>query len=140
MARSLVPPEVEKAVVIAQAARAAALVHGLTTGNGQLIGFGMDDRLAVPRRKQLIGGYEAGVRAGLEAGAFGVTISGAGSALLAIAPKLRAGAVAQAMAAALSAAGNPATAMTPGVSKSGLVSTTRGRRETGDTRRKKRVR
>ena len=120
-ARRLVPTEVDRSVVIAQAARAAALVHGLTTGNGELITFGMDDRLAVPRRKQLIGGYEAGVRAGMEAGAFGVTISGAGSALLAIAPKARSRAVAKAMAEALTRAGNPALGMTPAVSKKGLT-------------------
>jgi homoserine kinase len=80
-ARDLLPPAVPRDTAVAQAARSAALVLGLTWGDPDLIDFGMDDRLAVPHRRQLIKGYDAAVRAALDAGAYGVTISGAGSAL-----------------------------------------------------------
>lgn len=133
-ARGILPAEVARSVVIGQAARAAALVHGLTTGDRELITFGMDDQLAVPHRRHLIPGYDAAVRAGMDAGGCGVTISGAGSALFAIAPKTRTPQVAAAMAEALTAAGNPAEPLTPAVSLIGLDVD----RETRDARRKTR--
>src|SRR3990172_6016911 len=74
------------AVGIAQASRAAALILGLTQGRSDLIAYGMEDQLAVPRRKEMIPGFDAAVAAGRAAGAYGVTISGAGSALLGSGP------------------------------------------------------
>ena len=120
-ARARLPAEVARETAIGQAARAAALLLGLTRGQRDLITFGMDDLIAVPHRKDMIPGYDAAVAAGREAGAHGVTISGAGSALLAIAPREGAGTVAQAMARALAAAGNAASPLTPAVSDTGLT-------------------
>ncbi|MBI4421904.1 MAG: homoserine kinase [Gemmatimonadetes bacterium] len=121
--RALLPDQVPRSVVIEQAARAAALLQGLLTGDRELIAFGMEDRLAVPHRRDLISGFEAGVKAGLQAGAYGVTISGAGTALIAITVKTSAHGVATAMADALSKEGNAAEPMTPGVSPGGLEAT-----------------
>lgn len=114
-ARAVIPPEVPRDVVVQQAARAAALVQGLVTGDADLIDFGMEDRLAVPHRKDLIPGFDAAVEAGLDAGAYGVTISGAGSALVALTDRALADEVADALAHALTGVGNPATPLAPGV-------------------------
>jgi homoserine kinase len=119
-ARRILPDQVSRSVAIAQAARAAALVQGLVTGQGDLITFGMDDQLAVPHRKHLIPGFDEAVKAGIEAGAYGVTISGAGSSLIAVVPKAKALPVAEMMAESLLLAGNPAAAYTPAVSTTGL--------------------
>lgn len=120
-ARAILPRQVPRGTAIAQAARAAALVQGLLTGDRELVGFGMEDQLAVPHRKGLIPGYDAAVNAGLAAGAYGVTISGAGSSLLALTDTAGAPTVAKAMAEALTAAGNQATPLTPAVAAKGLT-------------------
>ena len=123
-ARALLPATVPREVAIGQAARAAALVRGLTTGDGDLLRFGMEDLIAVPRRRELIPGFDGAVEAGRAAGAYGVTISGAGSAVLAFTGRDLARRVADEMAAALTRAGNPAVAMTPGVTEKGLTTGT----------------
>ncbi len=120
-ARKMLPHEVDREVAIAQAARSASLVQGLVTGAGDLISFGMEDQLAVPHRKHLIPGFDAAVEAGIKAGAYGVTISGAGSSLIAVAPRLKVKMIADMMAEALLLAGNPAEAITPGVALSGVT-------------------
>ena len=122
-ARARLPREVAREGAIAQASRAAALILGLTQGRSDLIAYGMEDQLAVPRRKEMIPGFDAAVAAGRAAGAYGVTISGAGSALLGIGPPQLAGRVALAMAEALTRAGNPAAGLTPGVATTGLTVT-----------------
>jgi homoserine kinase len=120
-ARERLPQAVPREVAIAQASRAAALVLGLTHGDPSLIAYGMEDQLAVPHRKSLIAGFERAVEAGTAAGAYGVTISGAGSALLALCSPDVTTAVARAMAEALTQAGNPATPLTPAVAETGLI-------------------
>lgn len=119
-ARQILPATLPRDRTIQQASRAAALVLGLMNAEGDLIAFGMDDQIAVPHRKGLIVGYDAAVAAGLEAGAYGVTISGSGSALLAITPADQQQTVAEAMAATLTSAGNPAAPMMPDVSERGV--------------------
>jgi len=119
-ARARLPQEVPRDVAVNQASRAAALILGLTQGRPELIAYGMEDQLAVPCRKEMIPGFDAAVTAGRSAGAYGVTISGAGSAVLAIAPQEIVGSVASAMVEALTRARNPARAMTPTVATTGL--------------------
>ena len=120
-ARELVPAVLSRETAVAQAARSAALVLGLTWGDPDLIDFGMDDRIAAPHRRHLIPGYDAAISAALDAGAYGVTISGAGSALLAITARADAEPVAEAMAGALSQAGNPAAPLAATVALEGLT-------------------
>jgi len=120
-ARRLLPAQVARGVAVDQAARAAALVLGLTEGDPGLIRHGMDDQLAVPHRKHLIAGFDEARQAGEAAGAFAVTISGAGSSLLAVSGRELTRRVAQAMAEALARNGNPATPMTPAVSERGVM-------------------
>lgn len=119
-ARALLPDEVARGVAVDQAGRAAALVLGLTTGAPALLRHGLQDRLAEPHRRTLIRGFDDAHEAGLAAGAFGVAISGSGSALVALAERGAARRVAERMADALSAVGNPATALTPAVVTDGL--------------------
>ena len=97
-ARKLLPDQVDRSIAVGQASRAAALVTGLQLGDGDLIAIGTEDLIAVPARSGLIKGYEAAYGAGVEAGAYGVTISGSGASLVGIAPRERAYSVAEAMA------------------------------------------
>lgn len=119
-ARQILPSQLPRHVAIAQSSRAAALVLGLMNAEADLIAHGMDDQIAVPLRKRLIPGYDDAVAAGREAGAYGVTISGSGSAILAVTEPERAADVAEAMADALRRHQNPAAALTPEVSEKGL--------------------
>jgi len=119
-ARAILPPRVPRDDAISQASRSAALVLGMTQGDGDLIGYGMSDRIAVPHRKQLITGFDQALRAGLKAGAYGVTISGAGSAILAVAPKAIVSDVSRAMTDAILTVGGNATAAAPEVVTGGF--------------------
>ena len=120
-ARDLLPPAVPRDTAVAQAARSAALVLGLTWGDPDLIDFGMDDRVAVPHRRQLIRGYDAAVGAALDAGAYGVTISGAGSSLVAVCAKADVEGVAEAMAVGLARNGTAARPLSARVATTGLT-------------------
>ncbi len=107
-ARKLLPARVSRSAAVTQAANAASLILGLTRGERELVRHGMVDRIAVPKRASLVDGFENAVRAGIDAGALGVTLSGSGSTLLAICPTDTRHQVADAMAAALTAANNSA--------------------------------
>lgn len=73
------------------------MVRSLASGNGEWLAAALQDRLHQPYRQALIPGYAAVETAALEAGAFGLVISGAGPTLLAISSPDRAEAVRQAM-------------------------------------------
>jgi homoserine kinase len=96
-ARAALPSTLPHADAVLAAGRAAALVQGLATGDGALLGAALDDVLHVPFRQARIPGYNTVVAAALRAGAFGATLSGAGSAILAIAPRDRAASAGAAM-------------------------------------------
>jgi homoserine kinase len=68
----------------------------------------------------MIKGYDDAVKAGLGTGAYGVTISGAGSTLVAVCGRDATGDVGDAMAEALTARGNTAKALCPHVVEGGL--------------------
>jgi len=104
-ARALLPKTLPHADAVVAASRAAALVQGLLTGDAALLGAALDDVLHVPFRRARIPGYDGVVAAAQNAGAFGATLSGAGSAILAIAPRERSAAVGAAMLAAWRTAG-----------------------------------
>ena len=99
-ARAALPQTLLHSDAVVAANRAAALVQGLATGDGALLGAALDDVLHVPFRRERIPGYDAVVAAAQGAGAFGATLSGAGSAILAIASRDRSAAVGAAMIAA----------------------------------------
>jgi homoserine kinase len=104
-ARAILPATIAHRDGVAAAAKSAALVQGLATGDGALLAYALDDVLHAPYRRALVAGYDAVVRAAVGAGAYGATLSGSGSTLLAAAPHERAAAVADAMARAWAACG-----------------------------------
>lgn len=104
-ARRVLPAEVPRADAVGQAARLALLVLGLERGDGDLIRRAVWDRIAEPHRAPLYPGYPQARTAGLEAGAFGVAVSGAGPTIVALAPRTAREAVAAALVAGYAKAG-----------------------------------
>jgi homoserine kinase len=99
-ARAALPATVPRAEAVAQAARLAGLVTGLERGDADLIRRSMVDRIAEPARAALYPGYAEARAAGLEAGAAGVAVSGAGPTIVAVVTAASAGAVGAALQAA----------------------------------------
>ena len=98
MSRRALPSMVALAVVTHQLAQVAAMVAACYTDDLVLFGRSIDDRIAEPARASLIPGFIEAKRAAIEAGALGVSISGAGPTAFAIADDLqRANDVAAAM-------------------------------------------
>lgn len=95
------------------------LLQGLRTGNGDLIGDGMHDRIHEPYRWGLIQGGRAVREAALESGAWGCVISGAGPSLLALASESCAAAVGAAMTRAWQAEGVSSHAVVLGLQEAG---------------------
>lgn len=83
-ARDLLPRQVPHRVAAASLGRCIALIRGLAEGNPELIRVGVNDELHVPYRLPLIPSVSGAMLAGTEAGAWAVTISGAGSGLIAM--------------------------------------------------------
>jgi homoserine kinase len=104
-ARAVLPRAVPFGTAVRAAARAAALVAGLARADSSLLAAALDDVLHVPHRQRLVRGYGAVVRAAVAAGAFGATLSGSGSTIVAVAPRVQAAAVARAMTRSWRAAG-----------------------------------
>ena len=104
-ARKVLPATLPHATATRAAALGAALVKGLATGDEALLAAALDDVLHVPFRRGLIEGYDAVTAAARQAGAFGATLSGSGSTILAIAPADRAAEVAARTVAAWKAVG-----------------------------------
>lgn len=96
-ARSVLPTEVSRADAIFNIAHLGLLLRGLETGRGDWLRTALQDKLHQPYRKALIPGYEAVNSAALTAGAYGMTISGAGPTLIALTNTAQASAVALAM-------------------------------------------
>ncbi len=123
-ARAVLPDVVPHATAVRAAALSAALVRGLATGDATLLALALDDVLHVPHRRSLVPGIDAVSRAARAAGAFGVTLSGSGSSLLAIASRSRADRVSDAMREAWAVDGVEARAFVslPGVPGYSVVS------------------
>jgi homoserine kinase len=96
-ARAVLPPSVPHGTAVSALGRLVALQQGLAACDPELIRIGIEDELHVPFRLPLIAGAANAVEAGYRAGAWGVTISGGGSGLIAICPPELADPVAQAM-------------------------------------------
>jgi homoserine kinase len=97
-ARAALPRTVSHGDAVHNIGAMAALVRALAIGDPDLMRLGLSDRLHVRYRVPLIPGAEQAMQAACAAGAWGATISGAGSGLLAIAAPDRAFDVADAMA------------------------------------------
>lgn len=82
-ARAILPKQYNKAIVIQQTARTAALITGLNTSNDKLIQFGLGDEIATPYRKQLIPHFDDLEAEAMKNGAVGFNISGSGPSIFA---------------------------------------------------------
>ena len=83
-ARGVVPRSVEMAEMIETVGNASTLVAGMCRDDPELVGRGLTDPVVTPARADLVDGYDAVKEAASEAGATGVTISGAGPGVLAV--------------------------------------------------------
>jgi len=83
-ARKAIPERIRVKSAVLNLGRASAIAAGFARGDVGLIGTGMEDEIAEPYRQHLIPGYHDVKRMGLNAGAAGVSISGAGPSLVAL--------------------------------------------------------
>lgn len=83
-AREALPDRVEHGVAVRSLGRITALTTGLAEGDPVLLRVGVEDELHVPYRLPLILDAEDAIRIAYESGAWAVTISGAGSGLIAM--------------------------------------------------------
>lgn len=99
-ARAVLPTSYGRGDAVFNVAHLGLLLRGLATGKDAWLSTGLDDRIHQPYRQSLIPGYEAVRRAALDQGAYGLVISGAGPALLALTDGKYAEAVGEAIVAA----------------------------------------
>ncbi len=117
--RRWLPESLKRTDAVSNQRALLTLLYGLRLGDKEAIFAGFEDRLHVPHRKGMILGYDDIAKAAIEAGAYGVTISGAGGSMIAIGvgdmkP------VAEAMATAYGKHGMDATPLTPAIDTTGL--------------------
>ncbi|RAW45125.1 homoserine kinase [Halorubrum sp. 48-1-W] len=83
-ARRVVPETASMDDLVETVGNAATLAVGMCRSDPTLVGAGMSDPVVTPERARLITGYDAVHDAALAAGATGVTVSGAGPAVVAV--------------------------------------------------------
>ncbi|MEX2049428.1 MAG: homoserine kinase [Gemmatimonadota bacterium] len=96
-ARKALPTSVTHRTAATALGRLAALIRGLAEGDRELIQIGTRDDLHVPHRLGMIPRAAAAMVSAADAGAWAVTISGAGSGLIALCAPDQAAEVAEAM-------------------------------------------
>jgi homoserine kinase len=82
-ARRVVPEGASVTDMVETVGNAATLTTGMHRNDPELVGRGMHDSVVTPAREKLIDGYDSVREAAFEAGATGVTISGAGPTIIA---------------------------------------------------------
>lgn len=118
--RIWLPESLKRTDAVSNQRALLTLLYGLKSGNPEAIKAGFEDRLHVPHRKAMIAGYEDIVQSAIEAGAYGVTISGAGGSMIALGTGDMT-AIAEAMSEAYNRHGMIATALTPAIAAKGLT-------------------
>ncbi|GMR13353.1 MAG: homoserine kinase [Gemmatimonadota bacterium] len=104
--RSVLPERLPLGAVVAQMADVSAFVSALHSGDMDLLGRALSDRIAEPVRRSLVPGFDSVRAAALAAGALGAGISGAGPSMFALCRSLAdTRSVADAMAEAFAGAG-----------------------------------
>lgn len=106
-ARAALPTQVSRADAVFNLSHASALVAAILRADGALLSIAMNDRLHQPARLRLVPALDRVVEAARGAGAFGAALSGAGPAVLAIAPARLAARVVGAMEEVAEAEGAP---------------------------------
>lgn len=108
-ARSVLPNEYSRSDAIFNISRMGLLLKALETNNGEWLKTALSDRLHQPYRQKLITGYQQIQQAAIDAGAYGMVISGAGPTLLALTNPDRVDSVVKSMAQTWSSIGINAT-------------------------------
>ena len=83
-ARSVLPTEYSRSDAIFNISRMGLLIRALATNNAEWLTTALADRIHQPYRQRLIKGYQQVKQDAIEAGAYGMVISGAGPTLLAL--------------------------------------------------------
>ena len=96
-ARHVLPASCSYDTAIFNVAHLGLLIRGLGSGQADWLRAALQDQLHQPYRQSLIPGYAAVSRAAIQAGAYGMVISGAGPTLLALGPAAMGDAIATAM-------------------------------------------
>jgi homoserine kinase len=119
VARRALPPSVPFADAVENPRRLALLLEGLRSADPRLLALGGEDRLHVRHRLPLIAGAEEALAAARDAGAWLATISGSGSALIALGPRGKRAEIAEALRAELERAepGAEATVVEPALGR-----------------------
>lgn len=86
-ARAVLPKQIDRQDAIYNISRAVLVTEALRTGDLDLLGHAMNDRLHQPYRLPLIPGAQTAMDAARQAGAAAVALSGAGPSLIAFAGK-----------------------------------------------------
>jgi homoserine kinase len=87
-ARKVLPKQLSYSSAVYNISHFGLLIKGLETGNAEWLKVALNDQLHQPYRQNLIKGYEDVKQSALEAGAYGMVISGAGPTLLSITNKI----------------------------------------------------
>lgn len=83
-ARRVLPTEISRGDAIFNISHLGLLLRGLATNREEWLKAALQDKLHQPYRQTLIAGYESVNEAAINAGAYGMVISGAGPTLLAL--------------------------------------------------------
>ncbi|HMK45406.1 MAG TPA: homoserine kinase [Methanocella sp.] len=97
MARSILPREIPLQEMVLNVGKASMLMAGVIKKDPTMIGRSLSDTFNEQYRSPLIKGYGAVREAAINAGAYGVAISGSGPAMLALCPNDRASEIAVSM-------------------------------------------
>ena len=87
VSRSVLPQQIKLSDHVSNLANASAITAGFMKKDVNLIGHSIKDMIVEPARKHLIPGFDKVKANALAAGAFGVTISGAGPSIIAFTSK-----------------------------------------------------
>ncbi|WP_280587473.1 homoserine kinase [Halorubrum sp. Boch-26] len=120
-ARRVVPETASMDDLVATVGNAATLAVGMCRSDPDLVGAGMSDPVVTPERARLITGYDDVRAAAFDAGAAGVTVSGAGPAIIAVCREGSRRRVAAAMLDAFSEAGVDARAYQTEIGKGSTI-------------------
>ena len=83
VSRGVIPKRVKLTDVVLNLSNASAIVAGFMKKDPELIGTSIKDMIVEPARQHMIPGYDKVKQNALKAGAYGVTISGAGPSIIA---------------------------------------------------------
>ena len=118
-ARAALPERIPHTDAAWNLAMTAGIVAAFLTGDRQVLGASMDDRLHQPYRARLFPHLDAVRRAANRAGAIGACLSGAGPTILALADRARTGAVMAAVAEAAGRTGVPGETLALNLTREG---------------------